>query len=65
MVTLLEKARAESGLTQSALAEAAGVHRKTIARAEDGQPPARYMTRLKIARALGVEMTDLFTDDVA
>jgi DNA-binding XRE family transcriptional regulator len=51
-VTELEKARAELGLTQEEVAQAAGVIRATIIRAEAGRPPGYYATKLRIARAL-------------
>lgn len=65
MTTALEKARAERGLTQVELASAADVHPAVISRAENGRPPGRYVTRMKIARALDLEPGDLFEADRA
>lgn len=62
MTTALEKARAAKGLTQAELAVAAGLNRRTIARAENGDPPSRYATRYRIAQALAVAVEDLFEE---
>lgn len=54
--------RRENGLSQAELAEKAGVSHHTIFRAESkGMIPLRKNIS-KIARALGVPETDLFTD---
>lgn len=52
--------RAEKGLSQEALAAAAGVHQSRISRIELGLSTGTDSTRVKIARALGVPPNDLF-----
>jgi DNA-binding XRE family transcriptional regulator len=59
-ITELERARARLRMTQQQVADIAGVHRDTILRAERGQYPGRYITRLRIAEAVQSTPEDLF-----
>jgi putative transcriptional regulator len=52
--------RAERGLTQAALAEMVGVSRKTINTVENGVFVPSTLLALKMARALGCSVEDLF-----
>ncbi|MEA3044175.1 MAG: putative transcriptional regulator [Sphingomonadales bacterium] len=52
--------RAERGLTQAALAEAVGVSRKTINTVENGVFVPSTLLALKLARALGRPVEELF-----
>ncbi len=53
--------RAYRGLTQTALAEASGVHRVTIANIERGHYANQTLATLaKLARALRISIPDLF-----
>jgi putative transcriptional regulator len=52
--------RAERGLTQAALAEAVGVSRKTINTVENGVFVPSTVLALRIARALGRPVEDIF-----
>ena len=56
----LKAARAEKDLTQSALAEAAGVSRQTINAIEKGEYNPTINLCLKICHALGKTLDDLF-----
>ncbi|WP_342372116.1 helix-turn-helix transcriptional regulator [Propioniciclava soli] len=51
--------RKESGFSIDRLAEAAGVHRKTIIEVEAGRVAAKISTLHGIAHALGVPLTEL------
>lgn len=53
--------RAERDLTQAALAELVGVSRKTINTVENGVFVPSTLLALKLARALGRPVEDLFT----
>lgn len=53
---LLSQARRDKGLTQRALAEAAGVPQSTIARIESGVLSPRVQTLERILRALGLRL---------
>jgi putative transcriptional regulator len=53
--------RTESGLTQAALAERVGVSRKTINTVENGIFVPSTLLALKLARALGRPVEDLFS----
>ncbi len=46
-------------VTQSEIADAAGLSRQTVNRIEEGQMPAQFKTVRKIAAVLGVEPRDL------
>ena len=56
----LKAARAEKDLTQSALAEAAGVSRQTINAIEKGDYNPTIKLCLAICKALGKTLDDLF-----
>lgn len=58
-MTPLERARREAGLTQSALAQLAGIAQPTISRAERGKDPL-VSHAIQIARALGTSVESLF-----
>jgi len=53
--------RTEQGLTQAALAELVGVSRKTINTVENGIFIPSTLLALKLARALGRPVEDLFS----
>ena len=57
----LHDLRAERGLTQAGLAELVGVSRKTINTVENGVFIPSTVLALKIARALGRPVEDIFT----
>lgn len=52
--------RAERGLTQAGLAEAVGVSRKTINTVENGVFVPSTLLALKLARALGRPVEEIF-----
>jgi putative transcriptional regulator len=56
----LREARETAGLTQGQLAEAIGVSRKTINTVENGVFVPSTVIALKLARALGCRVEDLF-----
>jgi len=56
----LNQLRSERGLTQAALAEAVGVSRKTINTVENGVFVPSTLLALKIARALGRPVEEVF-----
>ena len=58
----LKRLRKERGLTQEVLADLSGVSRPAIHRVENGQQVPRRGTISKLARALGVEPSDLAPD---
>ena len=53
--------RAERGLTQAALAEMVGVSRKTINTVENGVFVPSTLLALKLARALGRPVEEIFS----
>lgn len=55
--------RGERDLTQAALAEAVGVSRKTINTVENGVFVPSTTLALKLARALGLAVEDIFSLD--
>ena len=59
----LHALRAERGLTQAALAELVGVSRKTINTVENGVFIPSTVLALKLARALGQRVEDIFSLD--
>jgi putative transcriptional regulator len=59
----LHALRAERGLTQAVLAEMAGVTRKTINTVENGVFIPSTLLALKLARALGVSVEEIFMLD--
>ena len=56
----LTELRAERGLTQAALAELVGVSRKTVNTVENGVFVPSTALALKLARALGVPVEEIF-----
>lgn len=59
----LREARAKAGLTQAALAEAAGVSRKTINTVENGVFVPSTLLALTLAKVLGTSVDELFWID--
>lgn len=57
----LHDLRAAQGLTQAALAELVGVSRKTINTVENGVFIPSTLLALKLARALGQPVEDIFS----
>ena len=57
----LKTLRARRGLTQTALANRAGVHQVTIARLESGTRRPGLAVLEKLAKALRVNVSDLLT----
>ena len=55
----IRQLREFAGLTQEALARAAGIGRVTLVRIENGEQSPRYGTLVSLARALGRPMVDL------
>jgi len=55
----LERARLRRGLTQQALADLAGLDQDTIWRIETGRTRPRPSTRLAIATALRMEISEI------
>ena len=55
--------RKSRGMTQSELAEKAGLHQLTISRLESGPRQIEFDTLRKLCDALGVELTDLIIYD--
>ena len=54
LIQELEQARKAAGLSQEALAKAAGLSRMTVQRIESGQIDPRLSTLLEMARVLGL-----------
>jgi len=52
--------RVESGLTQDEVADLSGLSKAYISRMERGEREPRPLTKVKIARRLGVQVSDLF-----
>jgi transcriptional regulator with XRE-family HTH domain len=61
----LKRVRRSKGLTQQDLAELAGVSQYTITEIETGRREARPSTLRKLAKALDVEVADLFRESEA
>ena len=61
LVNRLRELRAERDLTQAALAERVSVSRKTINTVENGVFVPSTALALKLARALGCAVEDIFT----
>lgn len=59
----LRKVRQDNGLTQIALAEAAGVVRQTISNIECGINAPSVDLAKKLAKVLGVNWYDFFSED--
>ena len=64
-ITPLERFRTELELTQDRLAELAGVSRDVIWALETRRRQPRRITLVRLAKALGVAVDDLFEDDAA
>lgn len=58
----IRRLRNAAGLSQDALARAASIGRVTLVRLEKGNQTPRYKTLAAIARALGVDFSDLLVD---
>ncbi len=58
----IRRLRNSAGLTQVALAGAAGIGRVTLVRLEKGEHTPRYKTREGIARALGIGVSELLVE---
>ncbi len=65
METRVRAVRAERGWTVRRLAEESGVDKNTISEAERGLRKPNPITMHKLARALGVEVADLFPKSAA
>ena len=63
LLNRLREIRAERDLTQAALAEMVGVSRKTINTIENQVFVPSTLLALKLARALGLTVEDLFSLD--
>ncbi len=58
----IQRLRISAGLTQDALAGAAGIRRVTMVRLEKGEHTPRHKTLEEIARALGVDVSELLVE---
>lgn len=58
-------ARERRGISQTCLAKAAGLPQKHVSRIERGEVNPTYHTIIRLADALGVPISDLFTRRVA
>lgn len=56
--------RLQHGLTLQEVSDLCGVSASMISRVERGQKRLSPMTKVRLARALGVRIRDLFGDDV-
>lgn len=56
--------RRERGLSQEMLSQMAGLDRSWVGRVELGKKSASLTTIYKLAKALGVQPTDLLEDDI-
>ena len=61
LVNRLKERRAELGLTQAELAETVGVTRKTVNTVENGVFVPSAILALKLARAVGMTVEELFS----
>ena len=60
----LKRVRARAGMSQKRLAAASEVHRQTISDIEcDRDPNPRRITLLRLARAMGVDVSELEATD--
>ena len=59
----IRKLRSDSGLTLTAAAEKADLNKATLSKIETGQISPPIATLLRIAKVLGVSITDFFVDD--
>ena len=58
----VRRLRNTAGLSQNALARAAGIGRVTLVRLEKGDQTPRYKTLSTVARVLGVDVSELLVD---
>ena len=58
----IRRLRNSAGLTQDALAGAAGIKRVTVVRLEKGEHTPRYKTLSAVARVLGVDVSELLVE---
>ena len=58
----IRRLRKSAGLSQDALARAAGIGRVTLVRLEKGEQTPRYKTLGEVAKALGVGVSDLLVE---
>jgi transcriptional regulator with XRE-family HTH domain len=58
----VKRLRLRAGMSQTALAEAAGVRQASISSIESGDRGASMMMLMAIAKALGVSSTSLFKE---
>lgn len=58
----IRRLRNAAGLSQDALARAAGIGRVTLVRLEKGEQTSRYKTLGAIAKALGVDVSELIVE---
>ena len=58
----IRRLRKSAGLTQDALAGAAGIKRVTVVRLEKGEHTPRYKTLSAVARVLGVDVSELLVE---
>ena len=61
----IRQLRESAGLTQEALAQAAGIGRVTLVRIEKGEQSPRYETLVALARALGQPIQELVAGEEA
>jgi transcriptional regulator with XRE-family HTH domain len=59
----IKAARKEVGLSQEALADAAGLHWTAVSRVERGERNITYRTLRALARGLGVPLSSLMPND--
>lgn len=52
----IRDARAQAGITQAALADAAGISREAVSRIENGRHSARVATLVAVLQELGLEI---------
>ncbi|MBS7671397.1 helix-turn-helix transcriptional regulator [Croceicoccus gelatinilyticus] len=57
----LRVARVEAGLSQAQLAQQVGIARQTFNQIEQGETDPRLSTAMRIARALGKSVEELFS----
>lgn len=60
----LSELRKKAGMTQEALAHAAGLHWTYVGQIERGERNLTYKNVLKLARGLGIEPSELMQDQV-
>lgn len=63
MALRIKELRIQAGFTQQELAEKAGLERSQLSKIENEREPANTRRLSAIARALGVEVNDLFSSD--